>query len=82
MDDQLANAIKARLDKELAGADLNVGGIRFELDLFRAFKDRDGLRSRVLGRSSNRLGPPSCQHMVRTSPLRHGTFPRTVTSYA
>jgi hypothetical protein len=39
MDDQLANAIKAKLDKELAGTDPNIG-IHFELDLFRAFKDR------------------------------------------
>ena len=39
MNDQLANAIKAKLDKELAGTEPNVG-IRFELDLFRAFKDR------------------------------------------
>jgi hypothetical protein len=48
MDDQLANSIKTKLDEELAGADLSVG-IRFELDLFRAFKDRGWITLKSFG---------------------------------
>jgi hypothetical protein len=48
MDDQLASAIKAKLDKELAGTNPDVG-IRFEVDLFRAFKDRGWITLKSFG---------------------------------
>jgi hypothetical protein len=48
MDDQLANTIKAKLDKELVGADPNAG-IRFHLHLFWAFKDRGWITLKSFG---------------------------------
>lgn len=48
MDDAIANAIKERLDKDLAKAGPNVG-IAFGLDLFNAFRDRQWIDLKTFG---------------------------------